>query len=59
MTKRQGCCVILLDGTPCPAPVTHRRWRVSWRHELGKEPLCERHFRTIEAQNQGLKKGSI
>lgn len=50
MTPRQGCSVILLDGSSCPAPVTHRRWRVSWRHELGREPLCKAHFKATEAQ---------
>lgn len=50
MTKRQGCSVYLLEGPPCPAPVTHHRWRVSWRHELGREPLCDVHYRATEAQ---------
>lgn len=50
LTRRQRCVVQLLEGGACPAPVTHRRWRVSWCHELGKEPLCDVHYKATEAQ---------
>ncbi len=50
MTKRQGCVVILLDNTPCMDPVAYFRWRVRWDHSLGREPLCDKHYRAVQNQ---------